>query len=121
MSKKNNLTGKRQFIHLKEAWYSESVLRCAGYMDEVSFGLYDDDGGTSGEMSFRWYSLGWNKPLAPKLECFDDAFKVLGSFNDVIEQLASMDHTKSMTPQEFMEILKFHDFKDVTPKKNPRG
>lgn len=110
----------RGFIILSQSWYADANLRGARYVDEVNFGMYaaDEDGGTTGEMSVKWYDLGGgilnDKPV-PKLECFDDAWATLVMFSDVIAELGKVDNA-NITPDEFAEILKGCGFKDMTKR-----
>ena len=66
----------RGFHILSQAWYADANLRGkfpAKFLDDVTFGMFDEDndGGTTGEMSLKWYELGGK--VVPKLECFSDA------------------------------------------------
>lgn len=111
----------RGYIHLKEAWYAHTALTSKNdYIDEVQIGVYDVDGGTIGEMAFRWYHLMDNKYHHPsvKLECFHDAFDVLWQFQDVIEKLRELD-SRYPSPEEIMALLDECGFKDATPRKDP--
>lgn len=78
---------------------------------DILFGMYHPEGGTYGEMSMVWYPL--DHRLVPKLEVFDDAWKALNSFPDVLDELARVD-SNNMTEDEFVTILKRCDFKDLT-------
>ena len=98
---------ERAFIWSSRAWYAQSVING----DEVMFGMYARDGGTSGEMGMRWIELG-NKKV-PRLEVFDDAWDVLAMFTDLIQVLGEHDN-KNITPQEFVDILKSCNFSDFT-------
>jgi len=106
----------RKFTHTSRAWYGKVCLEQSNYADEVMFGLYHPGGGTIGEMSMRWYSL--SGKAVPKLECFDDAFFVLGTFRDVISRLADRDNDNT-TPEEFQQILLACGFDDETNPVNP--
>jgi hypothetical protein len=44
----------RGFYWSKKAWYAE-IIKCE---NDIVFGLYGEDGGTSGEMIMKWYNLG---------------------------------------------------------------
>ena len=113
----------RGFHILSQAWYADANLRGkfpAKFLDDVTFGMFDEDndGGTTGEMSLKWYELGGK--VVPKLECFNDAWEVLAEFSDVITELGKVD-SRNITPDEFAEILKSCGFKDMTdrPKISP--
>jgi hypothetical protein len=51
--------------------------------------------------------------LVPRLNAFDDGWKVLASFNDVISKLAEVDD-QNITEEEFVKILDQLGFKDLT-------
>lgn len=103
----------RAFTVLSRSWYADANLCNAQYREDITFGLYHSDGGTSGEMSARWYDLGSTNPLAMRLEIFDDSFTALASFNDVIQALAELDD-QNITPEMFCDILKKCGFADHT-------
>ena len=117
----------RGYHHLAEAWYSKASLESLkrkGIIDEVTFGFYCGDGGTSGEMAMRWYDLNNNDPLLinrrpfARLECFEDAFHALGEFSDVIEELSQVDEQK-IQPKEFCALLDQCGFRDLTARDKP--
>lgn len=116
----------KQYIHTAGAWYAKSSLSNADYLDEVMFGFYSPDGGTSGEMGVRWYNLGtkWKQlpsgyhqipHIAPKLEVFSDAWHTLAQFKDVIDKLAEVDG-EDITPRDFCQVLESCGFVDNTPR-----
>ena len=103
----------RGFHWANKAHYSEFVET-----PEVNFGMYDkDDGGTTGEMSMKWIEI--SGKLYPKLECFDDGWNALYSFSDVLNKLSEID-SKSITDEEFVNILLSCGFVDLTKYKSPR-
>lgn len=95
-----------------KAWCA-SVLNLK--KQEINFGLYDKQGGTDGEMKITWVELGLKK--VPKLEIFDDAWKVLHSFSDVLAKLSDYDN-KNIPPETFVEILQSCGFEDLTKYTN---
>jgi len=98
---------KRAFIVSNRAWYKNVVGK-----KEVVFGMYDLVlSGTTGEMAMRWHDL--NRAEVPRIECFDDAWKTLFSFTDVLEKLADVDN-KNITQDDFIEILLSCGFVDKT-------
>ena len=107
----------RGFILLSEAWYAHANLRGSDVIDEVSFGHYALEGGTTGEMSVRWSELGGKK--VPKLECFDDGWHSLSTFTDLIAEMGNIDN-ENITPKDFCSLLTRLGFADMTPRKNPR-
>jgi hypothetical protein len=106
----------RGFYHLSEAWYGPANLPNENVVDEVTFGHFAPEGGTSGEMSIKWYDLGSKVYLC--LECFDDAWSSLSTFTDLIVEIGKLDGEKP-TPKEFCELLIRLGFKDLTPRENP--
>jgi hypothetical protein len=108
---KNLSEGKRGFHWSSKAFYNSVVTK---YHD-IFFGLYCPDGGSIGEMAMVWHKLA-GKDI-PRLECFDDAWIVLFSFNDVLYELTNVDN-KNITEEEFVEILLAHGFKDLTDYKD---
>ena len=109
---------KKQFIVLSQAWYGKASIdsRTDGLQDDICFGSYDPSGGTIGEMLITWYFVG--DKLVPKLEAFDDAWFVLSTFPDVINELALLDNTNP-SPRIIANVLLKCGFEDVTPRVNP--
>ena len=109
----------RGFYHLSEAWYGPANLsNSSTYVDEVNFGFFCPDGGTSGEICMKWQELGGK--IAPRLECFDDGWSALASFTDLIAEMGELDD-ENPTPKEFCALLSRFGFKDLTPRENPYG
>jgi hypothetical protein len=86
------------------------ILNELGKEEEIYFGFYHKDGSTVGELRVRWYKIGNEGQLAPKLEVFNDAFKVLLMMPDLLEWFGKKDSI-NFTPAEFMEALKKLGFK----------
>jgi hypothetical protein len=112
--------GHRAFYHRNASWYADALRRngTSRDVDEVNFGIYHDEGGTSGEMSMRWHNLQANRPPAARLECFEDAFAALASMPDVIAALGEQDG-KEIQPEEFCALLLKLGFKDETNRTAP--
>lgn len=110
----------RGFYILSQSWYAEANMRRRkpDFVDDVMFGIYPEDGteGTYGEMTMIWRRLGNN--IVPQLHIFDDAWRVLASFTDLIKQLAVVDG-QNITVEQFTNILKSCGFKDLTKRENP--
>lgn len=102
----------RGYIRTSKAWYARAMLKNGTPIWEVNFGMYYPKGGTAGEITMEWLTVG-NKEC-PMLRCFDDAWKVLYSFSDVLQRLAEVDN-KNITEEEFVAILDTCGFKDMTP------
>lgn len=92
----------RGYSHLKQAYYGETILRNAEYINDVTIGFYDPDGGTSGEFCVRWYNL--TGKITPCLEVFDNAWNALFCFSDVLQKMAEVD-SEDITPEEFCKLL----------------
>lgn len=103
----------RAYYHLKEAWYAEANLKDRDFVDEVMFGFYHPDGGTSGEIAMRWIDLG--SYIAPQIQCFNDAWHALGECKDVIDELAKVDDI-NISSERFCLILQACGFVDMTPR-----
>lgn len=60
----------------------------------IIFGLYvdgdDEDVETTSEMRIEWKQL---RNLSPYLEAYDDSWKALATFTDLIQELAKLDGT----------------------------
>lgn len=106
---------KRGFSRYTEAWYAKVNPLTNGVSEEIMFGLYAPEGGSTGEMGMRWKELG-GKPT-PRLECFSDAFDALTTFSDVLARLAEFDRPgPEMTPDDFCAILRDCGFEDRTAR-----
>ncbi|MBN3807660.1 hypothetical protein [Paraburkholderia sp. Ac-20347] len=106
----------RYFGHLKRAWYGEVTLREMPFVDEVGFGVGPLAGnGTFGEMAVRWYQLG--AMLCPRLEVFDDGWRTLATFADVIKKLGHVPTSRSVAivPVAFCALLEGCGFVGRTP------
>lgn len=84
----------------------------------VSFGMYDPQGGTSGEMSMVWVDIGYGESYTPQLKVFDDGWSALGLFTDLIQKLAEQD-SENITEEQFCTILDQCGFKDLTTYEDP--
>jgi hypothetical protein len=107
----------RAFYHLSEAWYAEAN-RSSEYTDDVTFGMFAIEGGTTGEMAVRWQELGGKS--VPQLRVFDDGWSALATFTDLIVELGKFDD-RNITPKDFCALLIRLGFEDQTPRQNPYG
>jgi len=87
-------------------------------LEEINFGMFHPQGGTSGEMIMRWLSLGNDKNPVARLECFEDAWDVLSCYPDLLEKMAELDGTNPQ-PEDFVRILLECGFTDLTKEKRP--
>ncbi len=106
MGKHDN--SKRGFIWSSRAWYARVGVDCD---HQLSFGMYSEGGGTTGEMTMVWHDIGGT--MTPRLECFDDAWHALHAFSDLLAKMAEVDN-KSISEERFMEMLKECGFEDMT-------
>ena len=106
---------KRQYIICDEAWYIRANPQIE---NTVTFGLYDPEGGTTGEMEVEWSQIGDDSKLTAQLKVFEDSWSALASFSDVIEKLGEVDSENIQIPQ-FIEILNQCGFEDNTTRENP--
>jgi len=107
----------KSFVHVARAWYAKPNLEGRDFVDEITFGLYDDQGGTQGEIAVRWYTLAGERP-APRLEAFDDSWRVLAALPDVLAALA-VQNDRSISPEGFCRLLLGCGFEDRTPEEGP--
>lgn len=113
-----------RFTHLSRAWYGPAnlpALRKDGVVDQVGFGLYFADGGSSGEMCMSWHWLVGDEAGVARLEAFADSFALLGrpEFKRLLARLAKAPKADAerMTPAAFCALLKECGFEDATPFK----
>jgi len=102
----------RGFVWNKKAWYHDSCDN-----NEIMFGMYDTDGGTSGEMAMRWIDIGTGTPVA-QLQSFSDSWHALSLFTDLLQSMKEFDYgdtSKEVSQEEFVALLFRHGFSDLTP------
>ncbi len=98
---------------MSESWYYEANRPTMNCMDEVNFGYFDPEGGTSGEMSMEWHDL--NNELVPKLGVYNDGWDALSNFQDLIVELGKLDDI-NISPKQFCDLLDTLGFKDGTER-----
>jgi hypothetical protein len=98
----------RGFHWSNRAWYAEANHMKNG---NITFGIYSTEGGTVGEMTMEW--IDFPDGLVPRLKVFEDSWKALASFKDLIDALGLVDG-KCITEKEFVKILLGCGFKDLT-------
>jgi hypothetical protein len=103
------------FYHLSASWYGEANLRATEYIDDVTFGWFDEEDGSVhrdyAELSMRWYDLG-GVPT-PRLEIFSDGFRTLSMYSEILAELQNFGR---ITPEQFCIFLKDFGFKDLTKR-----
>lgn len=102
---------KRGFYWQNKAWYHRPQDK-----DGIMFGLYHNEGGTTGEMSVTWEPIGGK--MVPKLGVFDDAWSALSLFGDLMQRLAKVDD-ENITEEVFVTILEACGFQDMTSYESP--
>lgn len=102
-----------RFILLSAAWYGPSNLRATrdSYIDEVFIG--SPDSGTG--FALRWYELRNDRPAAPRLEVFDDAWGYFGRVAPFHALLARFQNQAPL-PREIIPALIEAGFVDETPR-----
>lgn len=103
----------RGFYQHTKSRYAKTLPLEDDQTEEIMFGMYGETGGTTGEMAMVWYDgqkFMEDKPVA-RLECYDDAFKVLYQFVDVIHAVGNI---KNIQPDQFVSLLIKHGFEDRT-------
>lgn len=111
----------RGFTILSQSWYADSNLSPAerkNGVDEILFGLFAPEGGTSGELSIRWKPL--QGKAVPQLQAFDDSWSALATFADLLPKLAELDNTQP-TVEQVAAVLMSCGFVDMTERRNPRA
>lgn len=103
---------KRGFYRSGKAWYAEAI----GGDTAIHVGMYHEEGGSSGEMSVHWISLGGKS--VPQLRAFDDSWSSLFLFTDLVAEMAEVDD-QNVTEEQFVEMLLKCGFEDQTQYINP--
>ena len=100
---------KKGFHQLSRAWYGETIPSI--YLDEFNIGLYDQEGGTTGEFKIVWKKLCGE--YVPRLNAYDDSWDALYQFNDLLKYMASIDD-QNVSPDAFCKKLIELGFEDLT-------
>jgi len=104
----------RGFQQFSKAWYSKAALDGRNILDEVCFGFYHPEGGTTGEMNVEWKKI--NSVWTPRLKAFNDSWGALSQFHDLINAMGEQ-NDQDLKPDEFCEILRRCGFRDMTKTK----
>jgi hypothetical protein len=104
------MSGKyaRGFSWSNRAWYADANRLKYGM---VHFGIYHTEGGTSGEMTMEWDELCGK--IVPQLKVYNDGWKSLSTFKDVIDELGKVNNV-AISDTQFVSILKACGFEDLT-------
>ncbi|MBX3253307.1 MAG: hypothetical protein KF862_04115 [Chitinophagaceae bacterium] len=100
----------RGYHRTSKAWYATEKDK---YEPRIEFGFYHRDGdpGTIGEMSIRWKYL--DDKLVPYLHAFDDSWKALSTFTDLLKEMVQWNN-KNITEDQFAQLLNKTGFTDLT-------
>lgn len=111
----------RNFWILSKSYFSNNThLRAIKGLDEgadeITFGLYDEHGGSTGEFMLRWEPQG-DGELLPKLEIPFGAWNQIDLFADVLAALEEL-QAKNKVPSvgQVAYLLKRCGLRDVTEK-----
>jgi len=107
IQKKEELT--RAYYRFSKAWYATDRDLAK---PTIMIGLYHPDDGTAGEISIEWEDIKGQK--VPKLSAYDDGWKALSSFNNLLREMAGWDN-KNITEEQFVQLLDKTGFTDLTP------
>ena len=107
----------RGFHHTGEAYYAEGLRDSRGGFglddgaDYVMVGIYHAQGkGTNGE-----FRLAWNSRGQMLLTVYEDAWKALALFNDLVQWLAGREDVAT-TPKDLCAALVSMGVKDLTER-----
>lgn len=99
------------FEHFRAAWYGEHHLE-EDVFDEVRFGRYPQGGGPAiNFITLRWQAGQAFGAATLSVESAD--WPLLYRYREVLQELASVSN-RPVTPADVTEILKAHEFVDVT-------
>ncbi len=94
---------RKEFIHLKRAWYAKQNLESLAkdsIVDEVSIQCVTEKGKCMGEFTVKWHRLSDIGPDTPRLDVFNEAWKVLFKLPEFIKMLAKFNE-KDISPEKF--------------------
>lgn len=99
------------FEHIRAAWYGDHALE-EEVFDEVRFGKYPQNGGPAiTVITLRWQEGKTFGGATLSVESAD--WPLLYQYREVLQELASVSN-RPVTPGDVIEILKGHEFVDVT-------
>lgn len=108
---------QRSFIRTKEAWYADPQLVGDKLyaQEEVTFQLETPT--LNGEFFIRWHEL--NGKQVPRLEAYDDSWRVLPYFADLFKVMESW-HDQNVPPSQVCDTLMALGMTDATPREAPK-
>ncbi len=101
------------FYWLSKSYYAAANTDC---IDEIMVGDYEAEGGCTGEFAIRWTKVGGES--TPRLEAFEDSWKILADCDDLLFVLSELDGTNP-APEVIAESLINLGYKDLTRRENP--
>jgi hypothetical protein len=99
--------------------YSRSHYARPGHDQEIMIGLYYPSGGCDAEFGIRWKDLGSKLRLVPRLEVFDDSWKMFFEMEE-LRGLSALTG-KNATEQEIVDFLLSAGFTDLTRYEGPKA
>jgi len=120
MSKEKFVNGFMQFS--RQSYY-EVMKDDTNRIEEFNIGSYGYEngktvGGTKGEFSIRWKTLGVKGEIAGSIRIFTDAWHLMGQpiYQDLFKRLSTLnsDSKGNFTPQQVLEQLKACGFTDLS-------
>lgn len=107
---------EKQFSIHSQAWWSQSSQPSSDFVDEITIGFYDREGGCAGEFGVRWCELAGS--ASPQLQVWDEDWQVLAAMPELIELLAKLGDTRPSVSEFAGELTKL-GFVDRTPRVSP--
>lgn len=104
---------KRAYVRTSKAYYSKSFL---DQPINIMIGMYNPNGGSTGDFKVEWINLGESKGLAARLQVFDDAWSALMQFQDLLKRMSDLDGQNIQEP-EFAKVLDSLGIIDITEYK----
>lgn len=107
----------RGFVWGGGSWNSSVIFPLGDVQDDITIGLYHEDGGTTGEFSIEFDTL--NNSAVPHLSAYDDSWDVLvNHYSDLLRWLSEHDG-KNISPEDVVQALKDLGVQDNTQYKKP--
>lgn len=95
--------------------YIKSVTEPRGYVNEVMFGIQDENGGTKSEAAVRWIQL--DKQVAPRFEVFTDGFEIFDHVVNIPGFREIMKINPDFSPDDLCRFLVENGFIDMSDNK----
>jgi hypothetical protein len=99
---RNHVGNIRGFSQLSKAYYASTFIR-GRTIDEITIGMYSEEGGSSGEFSVVWEVL--DGEIVPRLNVWNDSWSALAMFEDLTDWMASID-SERISPDDFCDKLR---------------